>query len=32
MAGMFPTTRPVSVVAGRVVVFGLASWRFFRWE
>ncbi len=32
MEGMFPPTRPLLVMAGWTVVFGLAAWRFFRWE
>jgi ABC-2 type transport system permease protein len=30
--GMFPPTRPLLVMAGWAIVFGLAAWRFFRWE
>jgi ABC-2 type transport system permease protein len=32
MEGMFPPTRPLLVMAGWAIVFGLAAWRFFRWE
>ena len=32
MEGMFPPIRPLLVMAGWAVVFGLAAWRFFRWE
>jgi ABC-2 type transport system permease protein len=30
--GMFPPTRPLLVMAGWGLAFGLAAWRFFRWE
>jgi ABC-2 type transport system permease protein len=32
IAGNFPPTRPLLVMAAYAVVFGLAAWRFFRWE
>jgi len=32
MEGTFPPARPLLVMAGWAVVFGLAAWRFFRWE
>jgi ABC-2 type transport system permease protein len=32
MEGMFPPARPLLVMAGWAFVFGLAAWRFFRWE
>jgi ABC-2 type transport system permease protein len=32
IAGTFPPAEPLLVMAAYAVVFGLASWRFFRWE
>ncbi len=32
MEGVFPPARPLLVMAAWAVVFGLAAWRFFRWE
>ena len=32
MQGMFPPTRSLLVMVGWAVVFGVAAWRFFRWE
>jgi ABC-2 type transport system permease protein len=32
MGGTFPSARPLLVMAVWCVVFGLAAWRFFRWE
>jgi ABC-2 type transport system permease protein len=32
IAGTFPPTRPLLVMVAYTVIFGLAAWRFFRWE
>jgi ABC-2 type transport system permease protein len=32
IAGTFPPTRPLLVMVAYAVIFGLAAWRFFRWE
>jgi ABC-2 type transport system permease protein len=32
IAGTFPPTRPLLVMAAYAVIFGLGAWRFFRWE